>query len=94
MFSDIVSENLDKFVFISDSAGYDFVAVHYSINQPIVGVGAGQWGFDVHNKEGKNIFVYHTGITAYEHQNRTPKLRRLTQNAQKEFFDQFIYSCL
>ncbi|XP_048775138.2 beta-1,3-glucan-binding protein-like isoform X2 [Ostrea edulis] len=53
--------------------GYDFVAVHYSINQPIVGVGAGQWGYDVHTKEGSS-FVHindlpnlhvHKGDTVY-----------------------------
>lgn len=36
----------------SDDGNYDFVAVHYSINQPIAGVGAGQWAFDVHTKQG------------------------------------------
>ena len=36
----------------TDDGNYDFVAVHYSINQPIAGVGAGQWGYDVHDKQG------------------------------------------
>ncbi|XP_062592213.1 beta-1,3-glucan-binding protein-like [Saccostrea cucullata] len=58
---------------IPDDGNYDFVAVHYSINQPIAGVAAGQWGFDVHNKEGSS-FVHtndvpgiqvHKGDTVY-----------------------------
>ena len=35
--------------------GYVFVGLHYSINKPLHDVGAGDWNFDVHDKEG--LFV-------------------------------------
>uniref|UniRef100_A0A8W8KD03 Beta-1,3-glucan-binding protein n=1 Tax=Magallana gigas TaxID=29159 RepID=A0A8W8KD03_MAGGI len=50
---------------IPDDGNYDFVAVHYSINQPIAGVGAGQWAFDVHTKQGSS-FVHTNDLPAIQ----------------------------
>uniref|UniRef100_A0A194AJ48 Putative lipopolysaccharide and beta-1,3-glucan-binding protein n=1 Tax=Pinctada fucata TaxID=50426 RepID=A0A194AJ48_PINFU len=47
----------DKLQIKMKDEGYAFVAVHYSINSPVHDVAAGQWNYDVHDREG-NYFVH------------------------------------
>ena len=48
---------MDHFWVISDD-GYVFVGLHYSINKPLHNVGAGDWNFDVHDKEGLHVNLH------------------------------------